>query len=102
MLFGQLEDKADSASGPRMAVWQFEEWRPGSVSFQLRGDQDTAAERERAAAAADRRRHGAVRLRSRAARRPELPHRRHHTGQVQDQRRVVLRRMQRPQRTIPH
>lgn len=39
---GQLEDKVDTASGPRMAVWQFKERRAGSVPVQLRGDQGSS------------------------------------------------------------
>lgn len=85
-----------------MAVRQFEERRSGPVPFQLRGDQGAAAERVGAAAPAHRRRRRALRLRARATRRPALLHRRHHPSQIHNQRRVVFRRVQRTERTIPH
>lgn len=68
--------------------------------MQLRGGEGAAPER-RARAARSRFSHGALRLRARAAWRPALPRRRQHLSPPENQRRVVLWRVQRRERTVP-
>lgn len=73
----------------------------GCLPVQLRGNQSAVAERKSTLSDYHRDCRGFVRFRARPPRRPEVHHRGHDLSAVQAERRVVLRRVQREERTVP-
>lgn len=98
---GEYEDQTDKASGRRVAVWKAAQRTWGPVPCQLRGDKGASARRAATAARATRHSPRSLRFRTSSKGRSVLHCRWHHFSHISTQRRMVFRRMQRNQRTIP-